>query len=206
MSALTRQTTLLATLALCACNHAAIARDARAFEYHGWHIDASRAPDQSREAVEAAVRKQLDAIETRGIAQDIVAFMRTVPLRAEASGTDGAPARYDRGKGVEFRVDVLDPKKPVLLHELLRAFQEQKLKSADNSIITKAYQESRASGTWPADAAMMKSAEDFFAATATVYLFGPIDTPPFTPGRVRETQAAYWQWLGEVFDGFRGCE
>jgi hypothetical protein len=39
-----------------------------------------------------------------------------------------------------------------------------------------------------------------------VYLFGAIDTPPFTPGRVRETQPAYWQWLGEVFDNFHDCE
>jgi hypothetical protein len=152
----------------------------------------------------APVQKQIDAIETRGFAQDILEFMRTVPLHAVASG---APAHYiDKAKGIDFRVDALDPKKPVLLPELLRAFHEQKLKSSEDGMIARAFQEARASGSWPADTAMMKSPQEFFAATATVYLFGAIDTPPFTPGRVRETQPAYWQWLGEVFDGFRGCE
>lgn len=205
MPALTRRFILLATLSLLACNQAAVARDAYVFDYHGWHIDASKVSDQPREAVTTAVQKQLDAIETLGIAQDIVSFMRSVPLRADASH-DGAPAHYDRAKGVDFRLDALDPKKPILLHELLRAFQEQKLKANDNTIIANAYQESRDSGVWPANAPMLKSAPDFFAATATVYLFGTIDTEPFTQGRLHEVQPEYWKWLGEVFDGFRGCE
>ena len=200
-----RPTLLLATLALLTLSGASVARDVNSFDYHGWHIDASRASTQPREPLVAAVQKQIDAIETRGIAQDIIAFMRTVPLHAVSTGTGSTPAHYDRAKGLEFRADALDASKPVLLPELLRAFHEQKLKSSAE-LISKAYEESRASGTWPADSAMMKSVDDFFVATSTVYLFGPIDTPPFTPGRMRETQPAYWQWLGEVFDGFRGCE
>ncbi len=53
---------------------------------------------------------------------------------------------------------------------------------------------------------MLKSPQDFFAATATVYLFGDIDTEPFSRGRLHETQPEYWKWLGGVFDGFHGCE
>src|SRR6185369_11782921 len=139
-----------------------------------------------------AIQKQIDGIETLGIAQDIVGFMRTVPLRADPAH-DGAPARYERAKGVDFRLDALDRKKPILLHELLRAFQEQKLKANDNAIIADAWQESRASGVWPASAPMLRSAPDFFAATATVYLFGTIDTEPFTQGRLHEVQPEYWK-------------
>ena len=205
MSALTRRIALLATLALLACSRAVVASDSsHVYAYHGWHVDGSQVAGQSQEAVMAPVQKQIDAIETRGFAQDILEFMRTVPLHAVAGG---APAHYiDKVKGIDFRVDALDATKPVLLPELLRAFHEQKLKSSEDGLIGKAFQEARASAAWPADAAMMKSPRDFFAATATVYLFGAIDTPPFSPGRVRETQPAYWQWLGEVFDGFRGCE
>jgi hypothetical protein len=205
MPALTRRIALLAALSLLACSQAVVARDSYVFDYHGWHIDASKVSGQPREAVVTAVQKQIDGIETLGIAQDIVGFMRTVPLRADASH-DGAPARYERVKGVDFRVEALDPKKPVLLHELLRAFQEQKFKASDNAIITNAYQESRDSGVWPANAPMLRSVPDFFAATATVYLFGTIDTEPFTQGRLHQVQPEYWKWLGEVFDGFRGCE
>lgn len=207
MPALIRRIAFLATLALLASGQAmASARDSSAFDYHGWHIDASKVSAEPREALVKAVQKQIDGIETLGFAQDIVSFMRTVPLHASAAH-DGAPARYrDRAKGIDFRVDALDPKKPILLHELLRAFQEQKLKSEENAIIADAYEKSRDSGVWPASAPMLKSPPDFFAATATVYLFGDIDTAPFTRGRLHEANPEYWKWLGGVFDGFHGCE
>jgi hypothetical protein len=201
----TRRIALLACLALFACSQAMAARDSSEVVYHSWHVDVSKVADQPRDAVTSAIQKQIDGIETLGIAQDIVSFMRTVPLHAQATH-DGAPAQYERAKGVIFRLDTLEPKKPVLLHELVRAFQEQKFKANDNEIIANAYQESRASGVWPASAPMLKSAQDFFAATATVYLFGTIDTEPFTQGRLHELQPEYWKWLGEMFDGFRGCE
>jgi hypothetical protein len=205
MPTLTRRIAFFATLALLACGQALAKGDSYVFDYHGWHIDASKASDQPLDAVTKAVVKQIDGIETLGIAQDIVSFMRTVPLRAEASG-DGAPAHYDRAKGIDFRVDALDPKKPVLLQPLLRAFQEQKFKAPDNTIITDAYKAARDSGAWPTNAPMLKSTQDFFVATATVYLFGDIDTEPFSRGRIHEAQPEYWKWLGGVFDGFHGCE
>jgi hypothetical protein len=200
-----RKTASLATLALLACTSIAIASNAHVYAYHGWHVDASRVPDLSQESVMGPVQQQIDAIETRGIAQDIVEFMRTVPLHADKAGHDGAPAHYEPTKGIDFQLAALDGKKPVLLHELLRAFHAQKLRSSDK-IINEAYEASRASGVWPAGSAMMKSPQEFFVATATVYLAGEIDTPPFTPGRLHEAQPEYWKWLGEVFDGFRGCE
>ena len=194
---------LPAALGLLFCSQGAVAGES--FDYHGWHIDASKASGQPRDALVSAVQKQIDGIETLGIAQDIVSFMRTVPLHVTASH-DGAPAHYERATGVSFRSDALEPKKPILLPELLRAFREQKLKPADDEIIAKAYQEARRSGAWPADSSMLKSPQDFFAATGTVYLFGTIDTPPFSQGKLHELQPEYWKWLGEVFDGFRGCE
>jgi hypothetical protein len=206
MRALRRRIRFFATLALLACSQAmASASGSFEFDYHGWHVDASKVSDQPHDAVVKAVQKQIDGIETLGFAQDIMSFMRTVPLHATAAH-DGAPAHYDQASGLDFRVDALDPKKPVLLHELLRAFQDRKLKAEENTIIANAYQESRQSGRWPADAPMLKSPQDFFAATATVYLFGDIDTPPFSRGRLYSAQPEYWKWLGGVFDGFHGCE
>lgn len=203
MPAVTRA--VLLTLSLLAFARGAAASDPRAFDYHGWHVDASKVVGQPPDAVTKAVQQQIDGIETLGIAQDIVSFMRTVPLHAESSN-DGAPAHYDAARGIDFRVDALEAKKPVLLHELLRAFHEQKLKAEDNKVIANAYKEARDSGAWPASAPMLKSPQDFFAATATVYLFGDIDSAPFSRGRLHEAQPEYWKWLGGVFDGFHGCE
>jgi hypothetical protein len=205
MSASARCIAVFVTFSLLTIGQSAVASSPRAVDYHGWHIDVSQASGQPADAVTRSIQKQIDGIETLGIAQDIVSFMRTVPLRAAGSG-DGAPARYDRASGIDFRVDALDAKKPVLLQQLLRAFQEQKLKGDDVTVITNAYKEARDSGAWPVNAPMLKSPQDFFAATATVYLFGDIDTEPFSRGRLHETQPEYWKWLGGVFDGFHGCE
>ena len=101
--------------------------------------------------------------------------------------------------------DDLDAKKPIVLHELLHAFQDQKLAN-EQADIERFFQQSRASATWPADAQMVADAREFFAVTSTVYLFGSIDIPPFTQGRLHEAQPEYWTWLGVLFDGFRGCE
>jgi len=205
MPVLARSLSVLVTLSLLTFGHAALASSPGGIDYHGWHIDLSKSPEPASEALTKAIQKQIDGIETLGMAQDIVSFMRTVPLRAEASH-DGAPAHYDRARGIDFRVEALDAKKPVLLHELLRAFQEQKLRGDDITVITNAYQEARDSGAWPASAPVLKSAQDFFATTATVYLFGDIDTAPFSRGRLNQAQPEYWKWLGGVFDGFHGCE
>jgi len=101
--------------------------------------------------------------------------------------------------------DDLDAKKPIVLHELLHAFQDQKLAN-EQADIERFFQQSRASAAWPADAQMVADAREFFAVTSTVYLFGSIDIPPFTQGRLHEAQPEYWTWLGVLFDGFRGCE
>ncbi|HTU63648.1 MAG TPA: hypothetical protein VMF89_34530 [Polyangiales bacterium] len=192
-------------LSVLAFARVASASDPQAFDYHGWHVDASQVTGQPLDAVTRIVRKQIDGIETLGMAQDIVSFMRTVPLHAEAP-RDGAPAHYDRTHGIHFSVDALEGNEPVLLNALLLAFQEQKLKSEDSTVIANAYKAARDSGAWPASAPMMKSPQDFFAATATVYLFGDLDTAPFSRGRLNAAQPEYWKWLGGVFDGFHGCE
>jgi hypothetical protein len=202
---LTRRNALLSTLSLLACSRALAARDSYIFEYRGWHVDASRDSHEPRDAVVAAITRQLEIVENLGIAQDILGFMRTVPIWTDPSRREGGPAHYDRAKGVDIRVSELDSKKPIVLHELLHAFHEQKL-GFDNAEIIRFFERARASGAWPTDARLMADAREFFAVTSTVYLFGSIDVPPFTQGQLHQAQPDYWTWLGVMFDGFRGCE
>ncbi len=205
MPQLTRRTALLSTLSLLACSRAVAARDSSVFEYHGWHVDASRDSHEPHDALVAAIARQLDMVESRAMAQDILMFMRTVPIWTNPSRRDGPPAHYDRAKGVEVRVKDLDSKKPIVLPELLLAFHDQKLTDGKADIV-RFFEQARASGEWPADARMLADARAFFAVTSTVYLFGNIDIPPLTPGHLRQAQPEYWTWLGVLFDGFHGCD
>jgi hypothetical protein len=205
MSVFTRRSALLSALVLLACCRAVVAGESYVFEYHGWHVDASRASSQPRDAVVAAIGRQLDIVENVAMAQDIRNFMRTIPIWVDPSRHDGGPAHYDRSKGVDVRVSELDVGKPFVLRELLHAYQEQRMKSAEPEI-QRYFQQARTSSPWPADAEMLRDPGEYFAATATVYLFGNVDRPPFSQGRLLEAQPEYWYWLGTMFDGFHGCE
>ncbi len=205
MPVLSRRDALWSTGLLLAFSGSVLARESYVFESHGWHVDASRDSGEPRDVVVAAIARQLEIVQGRAMAQDILGFMRTVPIWTDPSRRDGGAAHYDRAKGVDVRVRELDPKKPIVLHELLRAFHEQKLGYGQPKVL-KFFEQARALGAWPADATMLTDAREFFAATSTVYLFGTIDTPPFTQAQVRAAQSEYWAWLGELFDGFRGCD
>ncbi len=205
MPVLTRRNALLSTLSLLAGSRAMASHESFAFEYHGWRVDASRDSHEPHDAVVAAITRQLEIVERLAIAQDILGFMRTVPIWTNPSRRDGGPAHYERVKGIEVRVSDLDPKKPIVLHELLHAFHDQRLRY-DEADIVRFFEQSRASGAWPADAQLLADAREFFAVTSTVYLFGSIDIPPFTQGHLHQAQPEYWTWLGVMFDGFHGCE
>jgi hypothetical protein len=205
MPVLTRRSALLSTLSLLVWGGSVAAHEPYVFDYHGWHIDASRVSKEPREPVVSAISRQLDIVQRLAIAQNVLGFMRTIPIWADTSQGDGGPAHYERANGVGVRFRDLDEQHPSVLHELLAAFQERQLGDAQADV-QKGFAQARASGVWPADADILKDVRAFFATTATVYLFGNIDGSPYTQGRLREALPQYWVWLGEEFDGFHGCD
>jgi len=172
-------------------------------DYHGWKIDVSRI-SEPRNTVVAAITHQLDLVENVAMAQDIRMFMRSVPIAADARG-EGAVARYDRVRGIDVRSAALDPKQPILLRELLHAYYDAHMGRQDQDI-QRYFEQARSSGKWPADADIVRDIGEFFASTAAVYVYGDMNRPPYTQGRLQASQPEYWVWLGTVFDGFHGCE
>ncbi len=167
-------------------------------DYRGWHVDLARiAHVQPMERSRDAVCRQLDIVESVGLPPSILDFMRSVPLRANPTPDSLGAAHYSRRGGVEFHVRQLSPLKPIFLHELLHAYLEQRLQ-AQSGQLERFYTSTRASGRWQANAYMLQDAREFFAVTATVYLFGEIDRPPYTREQLREAQPDYYEWLSSV--------
>ena len=171
------------------------------FTYRGWRVDASRARTQKPDVVVKRIEAQLDLVAKTGVRGDVLAFMRAVPIVADPSpGTE--PGRYTRGRGVLVRVRLLDPKKPMVLRQLLYAYHDQKLPGGfANPDVARFRREAIARKAWPQTAAMLQNDPDYFAYTATAYLVGAITREPYNRANLRKTQPYYYQWLGNVLDG-----
>ena len=164
-------------------------------------MDASRLPTPKSDVVVKRIDAQLDLVAKADVRPDVLAYMRTVPIIGDASpGTE--PGRYVRGQGVLLRVRLLDPKKPMVLRQLLYAYQDQKLPGGfANPDVARFRREAVARKAWPQTAAMLQSDPDYFAYTATAYLAGAITREPYNRANLRKTQPAYYDWLGKVLDG-----
>jgi hypothetical protein len=167
-------------------------------EYHGWHVDITRVADsKDREQIIEAIQQQLEWVEKAGLKIEIVGFMRSIPIWANPARKKFGAAHYSRATGVDFHARQLDGCKPIFLHELLHAYQDQRL-GASAGTIQRFYENALRSGKWPPTAYMLESNREFFAVTASVYLFGSIDRPPFARTNLEAADPDYYAWLAHL--------
>ncbi|ANL34724.1 hypothetical protein [Rhizobium phaseoli] len=181
----------------------AAAADPLIFSYHGWQVDLTnaRGAESDKEMV-AAVKRQLDIVEHVELKPDILTFMRTIRIWANPAAAGFGPGHYGHKTGIDLRVKSLDPDKPIILHELLHAYNDRMLPGGfDNPDIREFFDNGRE--LWPADSYMMSNSHEFFAVTASVYLYGDIERPPHSRSELRKNQPRYYRWLAALFDGGR---
>jgi hypothetical protein len=174
------------------------------FDYHGWHVDASKAArGQAPERTVKAIKTQIDIVEHVGLKPQMLAAMRAAAVLADP--TVGREAgRYSAARTILLRVKRLDAKKPILLHALLLAYQDQHLPGGfSNPEIAAFRAQGAARHVWPKNAVMLQSNGEFFAETASAYLYGEITREPYTRADLRKTQPVYYQWLAKLFDDGR---
>jgi hypothetical protein len=176
----------------------------RLIESHGFKIDASRATDQQLKKVMPALRKQLDVIESVRLPKDVVEFFRTVPIVLNPDTNPNSNAAYEHkgGNGVVNISPgaVLPENRPIVLHELLHAFHFQVLKLAD-PVIARAYNEAIERRVYPAEYAQahfLENRAEFFAVIGSMFLFGPIQQPPYNCATTRKAQLEFIAYLNEV--------
>lgn len=96
---------------------------ASADEYHGFHIDdaaAALAPE-----ARTSLTAQLDIVEAAGLPATVLAVMKQTPIVVDPAlrGNPGIFAVRSPGGAVYVQPVVFDADKPILLHELLHAYQ-----------------------------------------------------------------------------------
>jgi hypothetical protein len=115
------------------------------------------------------------------------------PKSREMTVWDGEKAQWTNKDPVYLASDVeggivmvrpilkFDGQNPVILHELLHAFHNRLMPQGfQNSGILVHYNLAKSKQVYPADAYLMTDQKEFFAVTASVFLYGKDDKEPFT--------------------------
>ncbi|EJC79741.1 hypothetical protein Rleg4DRAFT_1340 [Rhizobium leguminosarum bv. trifolii WSM2297] len=203
MKSMSKILALCAAIAMSIATAGIAAADPLVFSYHGWQVDLTNAKgaEPDRDMV-AAVKRQLDIVEHVDLKPDVLTFMRTIRIWANPAAAKFGPGYYSGKTGIDLRVKSLEPDKPIILHELLHAYNDKMLPGGfNNSDIRQYFDIGRR--LWPGDSYMISNDREFFAVTASVYLFGNIDRPPYSRSQLRENQPRYYQWLATLFDDGR---
>ena len=106
---------------------------AQTSEYRGFTIDESAVRKlENLEQVRAAIREQIDIVWAVGLPEEIFKFVQRVPFQRVVAGAraNSSPGVYSaRTKKVEVTSRIVTiGHKPVLLHELLHAHHDQRIK------------------------------------------------------------------------------
>jgi hypothetical protein len=96
---------------------------------------------------------------------------------------------------------LLDPKRPVLLHEYMHAFHARMLpRGYDNQAIVFFYNAAKKKDLFPPDEYFLANEREFFAVTASVFLSGSETIEPFTRDKIKEKLPEYYKYLMWLFE------
>lgn len=174
--------------------------------YRGFTIDDSavrKAPNL--EALLGATKEQIDLVHAVGLPADVLAFVQEVKFELVPAGTfkRPTPGRYT-GRGaqsVQVSAAIVSAShKPVLLHELMHAYHDQRVPQGfRNRVILGFYQQAKGLSAYATRSHMMQNDREFFACAATTYLFGVTAQEPFERSKVRNAQPAFHDYLKQLF-------
>ncbi len=172
-----------------------------AFTYRGWTVQAGAAARiQPADKTVRAIKAQIDIVEQLHLSPAMMGFLRAQTLYADPS-LGREVGRYSADHRILLRVKRLDAKRPALLNALLLAYQDQRLPGGfANPDITRFRGQIVDRHVWPKTAIMLDNNGEFFAVTASAYLYGEITREPYTRADLRKTQPDYYQWLARLFD------
>jgi hypothetical protein len=169
------------------------------FTYRGFTVDATAARSGAKtRALEASVKHQLDIVADSGVKPEILDFFRNQVIVLK-SGLGSDHGRFD-GNIVMIEDTVEPPQRPIILHELLHAYHAKVLpEGGQNPDVLLFYNRAKNNNLYPSDEYLLKNNREFFAVTASLYLWGNVDREPHTRENLKAKQPIYYDWLGKLF-------
>lgn len=174
-------------------------------KYRGFSLDESKVRSfPNLEEIRAATKEQIDIVCAVGLPTEVLQFFQRVPfifVPAETvrAATPGLYAAQDRSVKVTSRILAIG-RRPVLLHELLHAYHDQRLPQGfRNATVMRHFEQGKAKGGYAATSHMMRNPSEFFACAATTYLFGVTAQEPFKREAIQERQPELFAYLRTLF-------
>jgi hypothetical protein len=167
--------------------------------YRGYRVDAKailNSPNYA--AIMASIPHQIDIVADCGAKPDVLRFFQSQVIVVKP-GLNGGHFNSN-APGVAIDDAVAAAEKPIVLHELLHAFHFYAMSGGfRNPDLLAFYDRARNRQVYPQDAYLLKNVQEFFAVTASLYLWGNVDRPPNTREKLRAAQPMYYAWLGDFF-------
>ncbi|MEA2949304.1 MAG: hypothetical protein QOI40_4634 [Alphaproteobacteria bacterium] len=170
--------------------------------YRGFTVDMSVVRGAANvAAIEASVKHQIDIAADCGAKPEIISFFRGEEIVLKSGlGRKHGHFSSNNSKRVEIEDTVEPPQKPFVLHELLHAYHFGVLPGRfHNPDVLRFYNRAKTYKLYPANEYMMSNEREFFAVTASLYLWGNVDREPHTRERLKAAQPVYYAWLGRLF-------
>lgn len=179
---------------------AATASPADRLSSFGFTLDftqASAAGD-ARAQLLANLNRQLQAIHQLPLSETFGRFIVSQPIVVDRELD--VPGAYRRGVGVRVPAGFPAEAGPVILHELVHAFHDQKLAGGwKNPTPIAFHHDAVARRLYPARAVAMRNAIEYLAYCATAVMVGTIERAPFTRAAVRQNQPDFEIWIAATF-------
>jgi hypothetical protein len=167
--------------------------------YRGFTADVTAIRSSpEHDAIITSLKHQIDIAADCGAKQDVLRFFQgqEIVVRSDLRDPYG---HFDR-RGVSIKAAVAASQKPIVLHELLHAFHFRAMPGGFRNVeILRFYNRAKYNRFYPEDAYVLKNVLEFFAVTASLYLWANVDREPYTRAKLRATQPVYYAWLGDLF-------
>jgi hypothetical protein len=142
-----------------------------------------------------------------------VSSKRSRPISREVTVWDGAKHQWTNPNDIDLASDTrgvvmvrpmltFDRQNPVMLHEFLHAFHAQIMPQGfQNEGVLFHFNQAKGKQLYPADKYLMKNEREFFAVTASIFLYGKDAAhDPFTRSNLKEKQPDYYKYLVGLFE------
>jgi hypothetical protein len=173
--------------------------------YRGFTIDVYPSVDPATaEKIKTSLLDQVDIVYSVGLPQQILDFFTMVPIKiVPPSGVSSAEPGLYSGEQKEVHVSddlVTIGHKPVLLHELLHAYHDQRISGGfENPEITDLYENAKRNNSFVLTSHMMSNNREYFACSGTTYLFGVTAQEPFQRAKIQGAQPELIRYFQTVF-------
>lgn len=181
-----------------------VAVKASAMIYRGFTVDDSAVQADRLAELRSTMRQQLDMVLAVGLAPEVIVFLQAVPVVAYPAGSFENHSR-GRYSGWMHQVYVTDDlvqrrERPVLLHEFMHALLHEWVPGREgNRELLSLYRAARSLTAYHPRSHMMSDVHEYFACTATTYLYGATMQEPFTREKMQAVQPELMELLASWF-------